>query len=106
MPAVEALLDKASTSATTHLSQCFGDTFTLLQLADLDAGTITPHPLVRVLALKKLDAQQVYERYAGKGAFVLIRPDGYIAARWETAREVNLDMALSSIGIKRGVANE
>ncbi len=103
--ALEAILGEASTSAITHLSQCFGDTFTLLQLVDLDVGTITTHPLVRVLALKKLDAPQVYERYAGKGACVLIRPDGYITARWVTAREVNLDVALSSIGIKMGVVN-
>jgi 3-(3-hydroxy-phenyl)propionate hydroxylase len=106
LPAPEAILDKASSSAPlnlTHLSQCFGDTFTLLQLVDLDGGAIKPHPLVRVLALKKLDAPQVYERYAGKGACVLIRPDGYIAAEWGTVREVNLDMALSQIGIKVGI---
>ncbi len=103
MPAPEAILGKASSSATTHLSQCFGDTFTLLQLEDLDAGSknnvLKPHPLVRVLTLKKSDAPQVYERYADKGACVLIRPDGYIAARWETAHEVNLDMALAKMGV-------
>lgn len=103
MPAPEAILGVVSQPAYTHLSQYFGDTFTLLQLEDLDAGAIRPHPLVRVLALKKLDAPQVYERYAGKDTCVLIRPDGYIAARWKTASEVNLDMALRSIGIKTGV---
>ncbi len=101
MPAPEAILGKASTS-TTHLSQCFGDAFTLLQLADLDADAIKPHPLVRVLVIKKSDALQVYERYADKGACVLIRPDGYICASWKIARQVNLDMALRSMGITMG----
>jgi len=102
MPAPEAILDKASTSTPlylTHLSHYFGDTFTLLQLVDLDGGEIKPYPLVRMIALKKLDAPQVYERYADKGACVLVRPDGYIAARWATAREVNLDMAFSKMGV-------
>jgi len=102
MPAPEAILDKASTSTPlylTHLSHYFGDTFTLLQLVDLDGGEIKPYPLVRMIALKKLDAPQVYERYADKGACVLVRPDGYIAARWASAREVNLDMAFSKMGV-------
>ncbi|MDI9334397.1 MAG: FAD-dependent monooxygenase [Cytophagales bacterium] len=102
MPAPEAILDKASTSAgahLTHLTQYFGDAFTLLQLVDLDAGVIKQHPLVQVLALKKSEAPQVYERYASLGAFVLIRPDGYIAASWTEAREVNLDKALAKMGV-------
>jgi 3-(3-hydroxy-phenyl)propionate hydroxylase len=99
MPAPEAILDIASQPLFQHLSQYFGDTFTLLQLVDLDDGAVKPHPLARVLALKKSDAPQVYERYADKGAYVLIRPDGYVAARWATAREVNLDMALAKMGI-------
>ena len=89
-----------------HLSQYFGDTFTLLQLTDLDDGAIKLHALVKLLLLKKSDAPQVYERYAGQGAFVLIRPDGYICARWKTASEVNLDMALQKIGIKEKRAGE
>jgi 3-(3-hydroxy-phenyl)propionate hydroxylase len=99
MPAPEAILGMASTSAVTHLSHYFGGTFTLLQLVDLDGGEIKPYPLVRMIALKKLDAPQVYERYADKGACVLVRPDGYIAARWASAREVNLDMAFSKMGV-------
>ena len=109
MPAPEAFVGKASSSSdstVTHLSQCFGDTFTLLQLEDLDAGAIKPHPLVKLLMLKKSDVPQVYERYADKGACALIRPDGYIAARWKTASEVNLDMAMTRIGVKTGVINE
>lgn len=99
MPAPEAILSRASTSTVTHLSQYFGGTFTLVQLVDSDAGAIKSHPLVRLLPLKKLDAPQVYERYADKGACILIRPDGYIAARWQMASEVNLDMALSQMGV-------
>ena len=102
MPAPEAMLDKTSESSATYLSQYFGDKFTLLQLEDLDAGAIKLHPLVRVLALKKLEAQQVYERYADKGACVLIRPDGYVCASWKTASEVNLDKALTQMGVING----
>lgn len=102
-----------SAQATCHLSQYFGHSFVLLvfsQQADalkplqtLSAGQgVLALKLLRIAAAQAQGASaldtivdhigQATQRYtATEGTTVLIRPDGYIAARWPQTDQASID---------------
>ena len=85
----------------THLSQCFGAGFVVLVFGDTGAAPIETKAarVVEVVRDGEASAHRVVDRagdvFARYGAdaetCVLVRPDGYIAARWSRSDEARLD---------------
>jgi 3-(3-hydroxy-phenyl)propionate hydroxylase len=117
-PAPEATL--RTVQGPGHLTQLFGDSFVALYFANARAlpqglqqaagrprGGAAGLRLVRVAALGAPDTgtvidelQQAWERYgAREGTLYLIRPDGYVMARWLElgARQADVDAALARV---------
>lgn len=74
-----------------HVSELFGQGFTLLAF-----GVAFDHPGVQVVHVDPADPEhaELVGRYeAAAGTAYLVRPDGYVLARWKTARREDLQAA-------------
>ncbi len=105
-PAPEALLQ--SPAGDLHLTSCFGAGFALLCFSDstelsADLGAIDGLRVVRIIRQGAPDQHtfvdalgQAADRYdAAAGAVYLVRPDGYVLARWRAATAAQVRLALS-----------
>ncbi len=94
MPAPEALLPDGLVPEKKHVTELFGKCYTLLHFS---LATAKPSwSLQPDLQMLRIVAKgQAWDRYAATDdcAF-LIRPDGYIAARWSAFSETALNAAL------------
>ncbi len=79
-------------NGVSHLSQLFGSRYTLLCFGDVIHMDGVQIVVLDTTTDKFGDAKLGYE--AGAQTTVLVRPDGYIAARWDDASAADIDDAL------------
>jgi 3-(3-hydroxy-phenyl)propionate hydroxylase len=89
LPAPEATFPNAELG-TTHLSEVFGQSFVALCFhATVASATRPQSKQARVVEINSSHAQ-AWDRYgASDGSIYLIRPDGYVMARWLSSNQAN-----------------
>jgi 3-(3-hydroxy-phenyl)propionate hydroxylase len=106
-PAPEALLQGAQ--GPFHLTQCFGSDFTCLVFADgplpAAVGDLAAHGVAVIDIAPQADPlRQARERYGlaqpGATGLVLVRPDGYVMARWRTLEAAPVLACLRDKGLQ------
>jgi len=101
LPALDAKLDGGYRGDAQYLSQLFGMSFVLLRFSNQASVPALVHPRVKVVMLTPEASHEAWQRYgAHDGCSVLIRPDGYVAARYDNLSQALLDAALQQLGFQ------
>lgn len=93
-PAPEALF---SSGASSHLTEHFGHQFVALYFSDAPSQELASNSAFRLVQIPRI-FKQAWERYgASEGMVFLIRPDGYVCARWLSTDQKTITTAVASV---------